>query len=303
MENWTHQMELAQRNELQEIATNLGYVAAELGKKGLLEVNEYERDLEVIRRLLDNDDWPIALDPDLICNTEEKTKKAATAVLTLLVSEDLKNKRFLDFGCGAGHVVVEALKHEVKTATGYDLDLSKCKFNIPNFFSDLDKVNDAGPYDLILMHDVLDHAVGIPPVEILAQANNLLAKNGRLYLRNHPWCSRHGGHIFEQKNKAFLHLVLDEIELIRVAGLQTEPNVRVLNPIETYRDWINKAGFNIISETPIITPVENFFLAPSRINSRIQKHWHNTNSPQDRLEVDFVEYILQSKDSACMQLI
>jgi hypothetical protein len=159
------------------------------------------------------------------------------------------------------------------------------------------------PFDIILLHDVLDHAVLLDPVQILMQAASVLSDNGRIYVRNHTWCSRHGSHLYLYKNLAFLHLVFDEIELVRCEGLQLEPNIKVNNPVETYRSWFGKANLEVKSEFIIRSEVEEFFTKTALINERIQKNWTDPATAKSNMEIDFIEYILEpSKESANRQI-
>jgi hypothetical protein len=88
--------------------------------------------------------------------------------------------------------------------------------------------------------------------------------------------------------------VLDEIELTRVYGVQSDHNIKVVTPLETYRYWFEQAGFVIKSELPTKTTVEPFFTMPSVINERLKKHW-STDVIQNYMEIDFVEYIVELK--------
>ena len=53
----------------------------------------------------------------------------AEGVVDILVEESLENKKFLDFGCGEGHMAKYAAK-ECSLSIGYDLQKSeKSKFD------------------------------------------------------------------------------------------------------------------------------------------------------------------------------
>jgi hypothetical protein len=150
------------------------------------------------------------------------------------------------------------------------------------------------PYDIILIHDVLDHIEEISPVQALNMAASVLSAEGRIYLRTHPWCSRHGSHLYMKKNTAFLHLLMDEIELMRCYGLEIEHNIKVFNPIETYNNWIKEANLEIKSEFVIRNAVENVFTKPSIIKERLNKHWNQPETIENQMEINFIEYILES---------
>lgn len=280
-------------HELQKLKQDVGDVVEQLKKRGLPHADKYERELHEIRQKTEDQEWPQAVPHHMICDNEDKEGLRAEAILDLLVGEHLKDKSFLDYGCGHGHVVVKATERATRQAIGYDVDGSKFKFHAPDFTTDFEYVKSKAPYDVVLMHDVLDHIVLIDPIQALSQARSVMSRNGRLYVRNHPWCSRHGGHLYQRKNKAFLHLVFDQVELTRIGGFESEPNVRVLTPLETYRYWFSQAGFKIVSEIPVKDKVEEFFLNPSAINTRIRKHFPDPHTMVNYLEISFVEYVLE----------
>jgi SAM-dependent methyltransferase len=279
--------------ELQRLRLDFAEVVDQLKKRGLSQSDKYEKELQEIRTILDTHEWPIAVDHSCICDDEGKAVLRADSILDLLVGEHMKDKRFLDYGCGKGHVVMRAKTRDTRLSFGYDVDLSQCTFPREFFASHFEKVREQAPFDIVLLHDVLDHAVLMDPIQILMQVKSVLAPRGRVYVKNHPWSSRHGGHLYLQKNKAYLHLVLDSVELSRAGGLQCEPNVRVLKPLETYRHWFSQAGFHVASEIPILDQVEPFFTDPGIINNRLKAHFDNQATMINHLSVSFAEYILE----------
>ena len=121
-----------------------------------------------------------------------------------MINEDLNDKSFLDFGCGEGHVVFQAAKNNVKKSVGYDPHSSlPASEGECCFFNDFEKAREEGPFDIVLMYDVLDHLKGFEEgmdctaisnrmSEVLSQVKLLTHENSKIYLRCHPWCSRHG---------------------------------------------------------------------------------------------------------------
>jgi SAM-dependent methyltransferase len=279
--------------ELNKIKKDVADLSESLKKYGLPQTSQYEKDLNEIRNLIDSQDWPLAVDPGLICDNEEKAQLRANSILDILVAENLKGKKFLDFGCGEGHTIPAAIEREAELAFGFDVSINKFKFDKQYVTDSFEIVRSHAPYDIILMHDVLDHIVVVDPIEALKNAASILSSEGRIYLRNHPWSARHGGHLYLQKNLAFLHLVLDETELMRCFGLEVEHNIKIVKPIETYRDWIVKAGLEAKSELPIKTKVEDFFTRPSLIHNKLTEKINKNEAIQNELEIDFVEYVLE----------
>jgi hypothetical protein len=200
-----------------------------------------------------------------------------------MINEVLSDKKFLDFGCGEGHVVFQAAKNNVKKSVGYDPYSSlpnsdeKCYFS-----SDFEKVREEGPFDIVLMYDVLDHLNGFDGSgqsgsggllggvgsteggdkianrmsEVLSQVKLVTHENSKIYLRCHPWCSRHGGHLYNSLNKAFVHVVFSKFELEGM-GYEVEDVAKVIFPRGTYDAAIRTAGLKVISQDVIQTQVED----------------------------------------------
>jgi len=282
--------------ELQLMKQEFVDVKKQLKKYGLPEASQYEKQFEQFKDVIYSTDWPEAINPEAICITEDTVQQRADAILDLVVGEHLKDRRFLDYGCGEGHVAMTAKQREAEVAIGYDIDLTNCKH--PNAATnDFELVKKHAPYDIILLHDVLDHIANIDPIAALNQVKSVLDKDGRVYIRNHPWSSRHGGHLYDKINKAFLHLVLDEVELTRIGGFSCQYNIGVVRPLETYQHWFEQSGFIVKSETPITHTVEDFFLTPSYIHTKLVEHWGDEAEMARHMEIEFVEYILESKSN------
>lgn len=262
-----------------------------------------------LRFLAKTDAWPEAIPDDMICGEEEDHRLArAAGIINDFIRTDLTDKTFLDFGCGEGHVpYVAANLVGVKSAVGYDpkVDLKKGWLNFNEtsnllFSNDLNEVKDKGPYDIILLNDVIDHASD--PRKVLEEVRNLKRPEiGKIYMRCHPWTSRHGTHLYKQLNKAYLHLVFSEEELHDTMGLIETPAIKYLDPIAAYRSLIKDAGFSIVNEETITHPVELFFTHRPQILGRIKQRWakspnkafaEGTEFPREILEIQFVDYIL-----------
>lgn len=284
--------------ELSSLRRDVSDMANQLRKNGLNLSSDYEKSLNEIRDLIESKDWPEAISPECICGPEDEKSKTerAFSILDILIGEHMKGKKFLDYGCGEGHTIPAALEREAGFALGYDINLDQCKFEKENFTDDFNIVKQNAPYDIILLNDVLDHIMQIDPIEALKEISKIIKPEGKIYVRNHPWCSRHGGHLYQKKNKAFLHLIMDEIEITRCLGLESDHNIKITTPIETYRYWFDESGLTYKNELVMRNDVEDFFKKHSILKERLEKHWENKDTIQNYMEIEFVEYVLKPKE-------
>lgn len=281
----------SQNYEFQQLRQQVSALTEALKNQGVVLPSQYELDFTQIKVLLEGG-WPQAVFDDRICSSEAKQIERANGIINLFVSEYLKDKRFLDFGCGEGHCVAAAQKNEAAFVIGYDI---KPQWKVyDNLTDDWALVEANAPYDIILAHDVLDHIEHYDPIEALKKMKSVLSPDGHIYVRNHPWSSRHGGHVYLRKNLAFLHLVLDDVELMRIGGLESSYNIKVRTPLETYPYWFEQAGLTIDSELSLKTPVEDFFKNSACLYNRIIKQWDEGQDPFIHMQIDFVDYVLSS---------
>jgi 2-polyprenyl-3-methyl-5-hydroxy-6-metoxy-1,4-benzoquinol methylase len=302
--------------EKMERARNLLGKAIEEGVgSSALEIKEVLADLvvdldtfcefELLKGIIESEEWPGAVYGVQIADeNSEKDKDERAEGIMDIVLPPLQGKRFLDFGCGEGHVAARASKLAT-VSVGYDItrnprssfDWEKDSDNLL-LTTDFESVRSGGPYDIILLYDVLDHAHNSTPQEILSSAASVLADGGKIYLRNHPWCSRHGGHAYRKINKAFVHLVFDEDEL-RSMGIEVESNMHVTRPVATYNAWIEGAGLKNSTDPDFdLQDVEPFFKENPLVAKRILKafdikEWGDT--PSWQMSQCFVDFVLEKK--------
>jgi len=208
--------------------------------------------------------WPAALSPtQFVHNEAAKQYRAYQIVDTIaLPTED---KTILDFGCGEGHVAATLAEEAVKIV-GYDKVRpdswdTMSKGNLI-FLSDFQQVAQHGPFDIIILFDVLDHMAEGQHVETLTKLGKLLADGGKIFIRTHPWTARHGGHVYEQINKAYLHLALTDVEM-ETLGLKPETAIRVVHPMATYEQWFKQAGLEVESKQPVRgDDLDSYFSGP-----------------------------------------
>jgi len=289
-----HSQEKTYMCELEKMRIELKTMRYELQKRGLPEISEYESNFRELKEMVMTEAWPRAVDPKAIIVSEDAAFNRAHHILDLIIGESLTHKSFLDFGCGAGHVVMHSLTQNPKFALGYDIRPSNIKFDNEYFTSEFDFVTLNGPYDVVLMQDVLDHIEYSDPVTVLKQIKSVMDSNGKLFIRNHPWCSRHGSHLYNKLNKAYAHLVFDESELSRMGGYCNDHTLKIIDPIESYRNWFSEVGFKICSEIPYSKSTDEYFKNNGMLREKMLSHWDGDSVRMMKdIQLEFVEYVLE----------
>ena len=259
-------------------------------------VNTSSSDFDKLRTLLAGDDWPVAVNPVLICNTSDSTEKCdrAQGIIDLMVEEDLAGKRFLDFGTGLGYVPYVAIGENPLWSVGYDIVANEEWANFeqkPNLVltTEYDKLKEYGPFDVILLFDVIDHAED--PLRTLQQVYELLSDNGKVYLRAHPWMSRHATHAYYELNKAYIHLIFNDQELSQILTKPERVN-KIVKPLATYTKLFDDTGFRQEDARPLKVDPELFFQTPI-IANRIIKNTGHKEFPKFQMSMEWIDYILK----------
>ena len=262
-----------------------------------------DEEFTLLAGYLQDPNWPTAVESSLICDQQSEAEKfdRAEGILDMVVTKPIKNAKFLDFGCGQGHVAEKALAQNCKLTVGYDIEAQnwdKRKLDEKLLLTtDWAEAKKSGPYDIVLVYDVLDHIVTPtykivdchnPPneiVEIFKAIKSVTAPAGTIYVRCHPWTSRHGSHLYQKINKAFLQLVFTDEELIKIGATETTLAIqKITHPLDTYSKIFSLAGFRNIRENARLTePVEAFFERNPLIVKRIKQNW--ATSPDNELRV------------------
>jgi 2-polyprenyl-3-methyl-5-hydroxy-6-metoxy-1,4-benzoquinol methylase len=292
------------KNLIDEIREKVNEVENELAFLGLTsnwnKAEKKEIPSKDINKILTSDAWPEAVYDFQIVDDDSEDEKMnrAEGVIDILIQENLENKKFLDFGCGEGHMAKYASKDTI-FSVGFDIIKSeKSKFDWEKedekflLTTDINKVKEKAPYDIILIYDVLDHARN--PEDLLNQARELLSQDGNIYLRCHPWCSRHGSHLYRKINKAFVHLVFTEKELEDMGYKTEEYNNKITAPILSYKEMIEDSKLKIKENYPEIEyqEVEDFFKNSEEIKNRILQQTSRNDFPEFQMSQCFLDYIL-----------
>lgn len=255
-----------------------------------------KNDFEIIKGILNTDAWPKAVDEDLICDTnnEEHKLNRATGIVDVMITIPVNGKKVLDYGCGNGHVVKICADKESQFSVGYDIKNEFIALENKNAIltNRWREVQERGPYDIIVACDVLDHLENINPVDALKQMKEVLAHNGKIFVRYHSFMSRHYAHLYKTINKAFVQLVFTNEELKNLfPNENVNFNNKVYFPIKTYHDNATAAGLQVENEYIIKSNVEDFFHR-QEILDRILFNTPFKKLPQVQMEMDFVDHIL-----------
>lgn len=215
-------------------------------------------------KLIINSEWPKAT--DLLYKTQEDKKYHGQAIIELLIEEI--NGKFLDIRCGEGYATAYASKY-AKIAVGYDIQEYNWEVHSQNnqfiLTTNYNDVVAHFPYQVILAFDILDHCKN--QKQFLQKIYKILDKKGLLYLRTHPWQSRHATH--DHRNLAYIHLYQESYQ---------ESNGIYHAKKETY-NLLGECGFSIIKKREIHEEIEPFF------NDKI-----SIEKPQT---LQYIDYILE----------
>lgn len=235
-------------------------------------------DFSDIITLLDSPEWPQAIVEEAINPTEQDKRERAEYALDLF-DRFWGNKKFLDYGCGEGWMARIASERG-SNAFGYDIEKQWEEDSNGMFFltTDYNHITSIRSFDRIMLYDVLDHVDD--PVETLNRVHALCNPHTQVFVRCHPWCSRHGGHLFKFKNKAYMHLFLNEAEQEKL-GMAPQKVHKIIHPMDTYKMWIERK-FNIVKSDKTVQPIEKFFYNNSILRKYIQHHWRNSPDPVAR---------------------
>jgi len=268
-----------------------------ISQRSITQPQIVDPDSQALLEMIKSPQWPEAVPSDLICSdTEEDKQERAEGIIETFITT--MPAKFLDLGCGEGHVVA-AMSNRCQKAVGYELiQQGTLNWEAPEGYlltTQIEKIQDNAPYDAILIYDVIDHIIGSQNnsqlAPIMAQAKQYLQADGKIYLRAHPWTGRHGGHLYKKLNKAFAHFFLTKEE-INTLGHEEELIQKLLHPIGTYNFLFNKMGLKVLtkSEPKNIDP---YFNQPI-FQKRLAKIYKESLAKGWQLEwgFEFCDYVL-----------
>ena len=247
-----------------------------------------------LKKLLESPAWPLATPDFLICDATDKDKYERADGILAYLGQEFKGKKFLDFGCGEGHVVHKVAGSGSTIAVGFDIaQTGTLSWEQPVggslLTTDFDKVKQNGPFDFILIYDVLDHSD--EPVEVLKLAKSVLSENGKMFVRCHPICARHATHQYRKMNKAYVQLVFTDEE-IKSLGLENDIKQKTFFPINDNNKWFAVAGLKVKHHDSVKSQLEDFFRSNKLVASRLTRAPYNKTFPEYQMQQVFNDYVL-----------
>ncbi len=243
------------------------------------------------------DCWPEAVKNHLIANSNKENQiNRANSVLDATLDRPIENLSVLDFGCGDGWIARQAALRGATSVVGYDIVKSDNWNTIQKvkFTDDINELKEES-FDVIILYDVLDHCKD--PVGVMQKVKSLLRFGQSIvYVRCHPWTSRHATHVYKQGlNKAYVHLFLTQDEIReQINGeepLFTRPEK---TPLQAYHWWFN--DLKIIKERVIKDePLSSFFLVPSFKELIINEQQLKPNEVEgffNDMQIQFIDFNL-----------
>jgi hypothetical protein len=269
--------------------SELAQFSSMLSNPSISITGSFPTDPDEIEQLILSKYWPEAVPDRQIITSLELIEKRAKVIVEAFLP-NLSGKKFLDFGCGTGHCVKFA-KETAEIAVGFDITKDEVWDAIDALlFLDFDKVKENGPYDHIMLYDVFDHIPEEDVEEAMVRIAELSHEDTVIKIRCQPWTGIHGGHVYENLNRAYAHLFLSDEQLKRYQTVFTR---KITRPIATYMAAWDKGGFKVVSSELHTKSLGEFF-QDEDVSTFLNKSGLGVAKwQQDVLPIEFVDYTLK----------
>ena len=265
-----------------------------------IEFSDYTVNENSILMAIKDKSWPQAVEPALICDPNNETEKLerSRGIIEVYLDDPVKDKKVLDFGCGDGHLVAVGSEFAAKIIVGYDINSNKCwdGFKLSEsqkLTTSWDEVVANAPYDFVVAFDVLDHLENDSIVDCLNKIKSVMHAQSKAYVRFHPYTSRHATHLYQNINKAFLHLFMSEDEIKQNFPEATPmKSIKITKPLATYEKYIQESGLKVVNRREVTENVEDFFTKDDKAKV-IMKSLDFEFFPKFQLGLCFVDYVLK----------
>jgi hypothetical protein len=147
------------REKLEQIKKLVEELLSELPETDNNPQEEMSEEFRVLKNLLESEDWPEAVYSAQIADENlEQDKEERAEGISDMILPPLDNKKFLDLGCGEGHISKYNSKF-AEISVGFDIRVpEKSPFEWEKeeekflLTTDFEKVREKGPYDVILLY-------------------------------------------------------------------------------------------------------------------------------------------------------
>ncbi len=273
---------------------------------GLKDETVEKDEFEQLKSLLKSPSWPEAVPDYLICkktDDEDKMDRAYGIIemvnyilkdeINNSIFKDLKNKKILDFGCGEGHLT-KALAKMGANSFGFDIEkqgdlIWEEEKENGLITTDWEKIKEEKDFDIVILYDVLDHSVD--PIDVLNKVKEVSSYSTYIFCRCHPWTSPHAGHYYQEINKAYIHFIFTEDEIIKL-GLKPNFSQKTYLPLNHNEKWFKRTGLRSIYHSMQKVEVSSFFKSNKIIEKRLSSPEYEGSFPEWQMSQAFNDYVL-----------